>query len=245
MLIFSCCGGPETCRVGSSAASPTIGCLRVLVGLAALDPPYRCFDESGTILSSGLRSEEGNEVSDTCLRPEHIGEPLVEALLKEIHGSGKLAGLRCRKSGTETTKTLEELIVAIGSEAPILFFKNVPLRGIVLPDGEYQFDGLSQVDCLAARGSGGLAIEVKLGHSRMTRGEFTRRFLKPCAGRACAATHQRQHGCHSRRPFSPGTYRPTGDCSTEREGVGNARTAMGLAGATRGCEGLGREPSRI
>ena len=119
-----------------------------------------------------------------CLRPGQIGEPLVEALLNQIHSAGNLRGLPCQNSATGTIKTLEELIVAIGIEAPILFYRNVPLQQVVFAEQEYRFDGMSRVDCLVARGSAGLAIEVKLGISRMAPGEFRRRFLRPCAGRS-------------------------------------------------------------
>ena len=118
---------------------------------------------------------------DTCLRLEHVGEPLIVALLTQIQKIGKLRELRCGKPATEMTTTLEKLIVAISGEAPISFYRDVPLQPLKFAGGEHRFDGMSRVDCLAARGSAGLAIEVKLGTARMACGEFGRRFLRQCS----------------------------------------------------------------
>jgi len=120
---------------------------------------------------------------DTRLRPEHVGEPMVAALLRQIYSKNKLDQLRCGQSGRAQDQTLQGVIDSTCSTncgAPISFHENAPLCPLEHDGRAYSFDALSQVDCLVVRGSAGLAIEVKLGTSRMASREFRRRFLQPC-----------------------------------------------------------------
>ena len=43
VLCSICCGKPDNCRVGRAKRAPPARNTPGLVGLASLDPPYRCF----------------------------------------------------------------------------------------------------------------------------------------------------------------------------------------------------------
>ena len=59
-----------------------------------------------------------------------------------------------------------------------LFCANVSLDPLIYNGESYTFDGLSRIDCLIYESNNGIAMEIKLGITRMTPAEFGKRFLK-------------------------------------------------------------------
>jgi hypothetical protein len=118
--------------------------------------------------------------ASTRLRLDHLGEPLVAELLQEISHANGLERLQCRNVMSGEIQSVKALLASMNCNAPISFCENVPLAPISYQNEPYSFDGLSQIDVLAAGDACGLGIEVKLGTTRMSPSEFERRFLRPC-----------------------------------------------------------------
>lgn len=121
----------------------------------------------------------------THLRLEHLGEPLVAALLTRISASPGLSSvpiLRPPAAGSTVPAARSTLATAlVGLSPPLAFLPDAQLDPVSLDGKEHRLDGKSRVD-LAILDAGGAAVlvELKLGVSRLASAAFAKRFLCPC-----------------------------------------------------------------
>ncbi|NUQ72765.1 MAG: hypothetical protein HUU21_04340 [Polyangiaceae bacterium] len=106
----------------------------------------------------------------------HIGEALVAEMLQRIATRRDLMMLRCEHSGT----SLGDDVAALDpSSAP----RFIPEGGRVEAShagGTAMCDGEQRIDVLCAGRTSALAMELKLGETRLSPGAFASRFLCPC-----------------------------------------------------------------
>ena len=119
-------------------------------------------------------------MSDTRLRPEHFGEPMVCAVLQRIAESGRLDQVRCHSPNSRSSVSFAEAINTLGFQQPLRFHDNVPLAPILCDECTVAFDGLSRIDCILEDGKQAVALEVKLGTKLMAATKFAERFFSAC-----------------------------------------------------------------
>jgi hypothetical protein len=102
----------------------------------------------------------------------HVGELLIEAMLRLLKERRKLDQLRCARTDTKFTKDL-------GTGAPTFLPEKALLR-VRTKETTYSCDGAQAVDILCTCNNHAVAIEAKLGDTRMTRDAFKKRFCDPC-----------------------------------------------------------------
>lgn len=118
-------------------------------------------------------------MSSTHLRPEHIGEPLVSALIRQLKDDQCLDRLKCRNILDGVESHFERVLRENEVGTDFTVHDNVSLASLKYENIEYAFDGMSQVDCVVY-GNTSFGVEIKLGTTRMTATEFTRRFCSQC-----------------------------------------------------------------
>lgn len=102
----------------------------------------------------------------------HVGELLVTRMLTALAQRGELDRVVCASTGVSLAADL--------GEAPSEFIAD-RARLRVSGGGElYACDGAQTVDVLAAAGDTAVALELKLGVTRMTYSAFRSRFCAPC-----------------------------------------------------------------
>lgn len=103
----------------------------------------------------------------------HVGEPLVAQMLSTLAEREKLARVRCAATGTS-------LAADLVGDAPEFIADRALLR---VHGGEciYACDGAQTVDVLGVAGGAAVAIELKLGVTRMTNAAFRERFCGTCS----------------------------------------------------------------
>ena len=116
----------------------------------------------------------------THLRPEHLGEPLISAILQSLADNSRLSAVPCYSPSNGQSETFAEFLARKGVTLPVKLYDNVGLAPVEHAGTSVLFDGLSRVDCLITDDARGIAIEVKLGKSRMAAGEFSNRFFTSC-----------------------------------------------------------------
>lgn len=116
----------------------------------------------------------------THLKPEHFGEPLVAALLQRIVNEAKLQEVPCYSAVDRLETTLATALTRLNFGNALQVGCNAGLSPICIDGNSYPFDGFSQIDCLLTDSEKAVAIEVKLGTTRMAGAEFRNRFLTPC-----------------------------------------------------------------
>ena len=122
---------------------------------------------------------------ETILRPEHVGEPLVATLMREIEQRNGLSAITCYNPSTGVPTSLAALLAGAGLAAPLFLHHRVELERPVFRGIQFGLDGEHKLDCLITDGNTGMAIEVKLGIGRLAAETFERRFLKDC----CRSNH--------------------------------------------------------
>lgn len=106
----------------------------------------------------------------------HIGEDIVAAMLNSLAERQELCQVKCLRSGVSMADDIQDQKVG-GS--PSFLAEDATL--IVCHDNcRYACDGEQKVDVLCAGGDHAIAIEAKLGETRMTPAEFKKRFCVPC-----------------------------------------------------------------
>jgi len=106
------------------------------------------------------------------LQLSHIGEPLVAAMLSMLCRRGKAQSIRCAVTGRHLLDDLD---------ARELEFHADRAKLQVVHDGQrFDCDGAQKVDVLAAGADKAIAIELKLGVTRLSTSEFSARFSQPC-----------------------------------------------------------------
>lgn len=123
---------------------------------------------------------EPEKMRDTHLRPDHIGEPLVAALLERLQADDRLGCVWCLNTASGSTCQLGALLDQCGIGSGFGIQINRRLRPLCVGECRYRFDPMSQVDCVLAGTHKALAIEIKLGTECMSASAFTRKFLSPC-----------------------------------------------------------------
>jgi hypothetical protein len=116
----------------------------------------------------------------TILRPEHVGEPLVSALLTHIEGSNSSQQLTCYPCVGGQPISLDGFFKNRGLSRPITFDHNIRINPPMFNGLAHSLDGAQKLDCFVTDGTNGLAIEVKLGAERMAKATFESRFLTDC-----------------------------------------------------------------
>lgn len=114
--------------------------------------------------------------SALSIKLSHIGEPLVAQLLESLNKRGALDRVRCARTG----RSLSDDIQAAELEPPVSFRAVDATLVIHAADISYDCDGEQKVDVLCTGGQRAIAIEVKLGESRMGRALFLKRFGLQC-----------------------------------------------------------------
>jgi hypothetical protein len=118
-------------------------------------------------------------VSRTHLRPDHIGEPLVSALIQQLKVDQRLDQLTCRNLLDGVDSTLEQVLKANAVESEFTVHYNVRLKPLLFEKVEYGFDGMSRVDCVIY-GNTAFGVEIKLGMKKLTATDFTSEYCSPC-----------------------------------------------------------------
>src|SRR5947209_7628012 len=121
----------------------------------------------------------------TCLRPEHLGEPLVAALLARIDATSGLVSVPMlrpsdvRSAAPAASATLATALV--GLTPPFRFVPDARLAPINLDGAELAFDGKSRVDVAILDAAGtAVLIELKLGRSEEHTSELQSRQYLVC-----------------------------------------------------------------
>lgn len=110
----------------------------------------------------------------------HVGEVLVAEILSRLHSRKALYQVREAVRRGASVSLLDDLRSA-DIEFPVRFYADS--ASLVVRSGGTSFscDGAQTIDVLCAGRNGlAVAIEVKLGETRMTRAEFRKRFCIPC-----------------------------------------------------------------
>jgi hypothetical protein len=116
----------------------------------------------------------------THLKPEHFGEALVAALLRQIAERDTFAELHCYSTQDRQPVRMTELLARMGIGRQAAFHDNVELDPVTVGETRAGFDKLSQIDCLVEDGQHGIAVEIKLGLTRMGVADFEDRFFDDC-----------------------------------------------------------------
>jgi hypothetical protein len=106
------------------------------------------------------------------LKLTHLGELLIAEMLSSLTERRKLDRVRCARSKVRLTEDLQ-------TDAP----KFLPEKARLCVQAEartYSCDGAQVVDVLCACNDHAVALEAKLGDTRMTPREFKDRFCRPC-----------------------------------------------------------------
>lgn len=103
----------------------------------------------------------------TSLKLHHIGESLVSAILQDLADKGKL-------------RNIGEALASSGLSGPLKFTPDKAYLLLECDAEQYRCDGAQKADILCT-GSGdkAVALELKLGFTRMSATAFEDRFLKP------------------------------------------------------------------
>lgn len=106
----------------------------------------------------------------------HIGEDLIAAMLDSLANRGVLSRVTCAISG----RSLADDIREGGLAEPIAFRADDAMLVIHVGDIAYACDGKQTVDVLCTGGEHAIAVEAKLGETRMGTAEFRKRFCLHC-----------------------------------------------------------------
>jgi hypothetical protein len=110
------------------------------------------------------------------LQLSHIGEELIAEMLACVAERGDLANVACQLTG----RTLADDVREYGLTGPLSFRADQASLRVNIDNRDYDCDGAQTVDILCAGGGQALAIEAKLGYTRMAPAEFIKRFCVPC-----------------------------------------------------------------
>jgi hypothetical protein len=102
----------------------------------------------------------------------HLGEAVVSELLTRLSVMGRLDRVLCKATGTSLASELD-------TGSPRLVADQALLR-VHSDKVTYSCDGAQTVDILCVGQQQAVAMEAKLGVTRMASGEFPKRFCGPC-----------------------------------------------------------------
>ena len=103
----------------------------------------------------------------------HIGEVLISELLSRLCTAERLDQVRCKVTGISLASDLDTL-------SPRFIADQAQLR-VQTDDATYACDGAQTVDVLCVGQQRAIAMEAKLGLTRMSPSEFPKRFCDPCS----------------------------------------------------------------
>jgi hypothetical protein len=106
----------------------------------------------------------------------HVGEDLIAEMFSSLSERRELASLACAFTG----RTLADDVRDCAITQPLMFCADAALPKVDASGQVYMCDGEQTVDVLYVGGKDALAIEAKLGETRMGTAEFKRRFCLPC-----------------------------------------------------------------
>lgn len=106
----------------------------------------------------------------------HIGEELIAEILTELAERTDLGNVQCELTGRSFAEEWDKAGVI---EAPKFYADEASVH-VDTDAGTYDCDGEQSVDVLCVAGGKAVAIEAKLGTSRVTPSEFQKRFCVPC-----------------------------------------------------------------
>jgi hypothetical protein len=107
------------------------------------------------------------------IKPWHIGELLIAAILGELSSSGQLDAVRC-------SITNSSLAYELGEPAP-QFLADEAIVEVQREGRSYSCDGAQTIDVLCMGAGSAIALEAKLGDARMSRRSFQNRFCADCS----------------------------------------------------------------
>lgn len=110
------------------------------------------------------------------LQLTHIGEDLIAEIFVTLAQRGDLSSVSCAFTGRTLAADVEEYALS----HPLRFCANDALPQIRANNQVYTCDGEQTVDVLCLGGAHAIAVEAKLGETRMSSGEFKKRFCLPC-----------------------------------------------------------------
>lgn len=106
----------------------------------------------------------------------HIGEDLIAEMLSSLAQRQQLNQVVCAVSQS----SLADDIKNAGLGQPLSFRAEDATLVVQADDSEYACDGEQKVDVLCAGGCNAIALEAKLGETRMASAEFRKRFCTCC-----------------------------------------------------------------
>lgn len=112
----------------------------------------------------------------TSLCLHHVGEIVLARLLDTLSRVDRLNAVECK---LHAGCSLLSVLRSAGVAQPYAFAVNAKLAPTMLDGTSVRFDGAHGVDVLCHDTGHGVAIEAKLGVDRVSRREFTKRFLGP------------------------------------------------------------------
>jgi hypothetical protein len=107
----------------------------------------------------------------------HIGEDLIAEMLRSLAHRRLLSRLTCAMSGRSLVDDIAEQVLGSSIE----FHSDDATVTVNNAGVTYRCDGEQKVDVLVAGAGRGIAVEAKLGVTRMSPAEFRRRFCETCA----------------------------------------------------------------
>lgn len=102
----------------------------------------------------------------------HVGEALITEMLSRLSARGQLDRVCCAATGTTLASELDT--------ASPQFLADQALIKVHSPQQTYSCDGAQTVDVLCVGEQRAVAMEAKLGETRMSRTEFPKRFCGQC-----------------------------------------------------------------
>jgi hypothetical protein len=116
----------------------------------------------------------------TVLSPHHMGEALVAELLHRLGTS--IEDLRAVDPHSGTKQPIKRLVSSFAGASPVAVRANAPLDAL---SSSVCFDGMHDIDCAIEFDTSVVALELKLGATRLRLEEFRERF----ADKAPRLTH--------------------------------------------------------
>jgi len=134
------------------------------------------------VVASRSSSKRGRQRNDMAIELFHVGEVLTAEILSRLQARGILHQICAvsREEGEHRTSLADDFRTA-GVELPAKFVADSASVIARFEGQSFSCDGAQTVDVLCAgRNDRSIAIEIKLGETRMATGDFRKRFCVSC-----------------------------------------------------------------